>query len=264
MTSPSEIVLLIHGLGGTGQDFGLMRSKLEESGFQCIDILLPGHGGQPADLLSTSADQWVEAVRKKIEALRQEYGTVHVIGMCMGALLAAQAAKMTDLGKNGRDRLILLAPPLFLDGWSVPWYRALRYVLYQFPLITRLLRYRERAPYGVKNPRLRAVLQRKFGRGDRFHYGWVPFRTIQELDSLRKQVREGLEQICCSTLLVHAVDDELTSLKSAQFIRDRINSEPSKKHARLMVLSDSYHMICIDNEREEVFLNVSKFLGTPA
>ncbi|TCG04443.1 hypothetical protein BZM27_40835 [Paraburkholderia steynii] len=258
----SEVVLLIHGLGGTQHDLGRLQSRIADLGMATADLILPGHGGHPADLRDIPFDAWLSAVRRKLAGLRQCYRTVHLTGMCMGALLALEIAKLEGLGRNGRDRLILLAPPLFLDGWSLPWYRPIRHVLYRVPLLARYLRINERSPYGVKNKRLRTVLERKFSRGHSGHYAWVPLSTIEQLDRLRWSAMRDLERVRCPTLIIHSVDDELTSLRSAQYIRDRVNREDDYPKARLAVLADSYHMICIDNEREDVARQVTAFLAT--
>jgi carboxylesterase len=62
-------------------------------------------------------------------------------------------------------------------------------------------------------------------------------------------------QITCPVLVIHARDDELTSLKSAEFIGRTV------RNARVVVLENSYHMICVDNDREQVAASVLDFLG---
>ncbi len=255
-----EVVLLVHGLGGTPHDLGQLQSRINGLGMQTADLMLPGHGSQPEALRDVTLEDWIDALRGKLASLRERFRAIHVVGMCMGALLALEVSKREALGSNGRDRLILLAPPLFLDGWSLPWYRSIRHALYRIPMLANYIRIPERSPYGVKNQRLRTVLKRRFSRGDNRHYNWVPLSTIRELDRLRKMAMDGLNRLRCSTLLVHSVDDELTSLKSAQYIRDRINEGQATRRARLAALSDSYHMICIDNEREDVASQVTDFL----
>ncbi|WP_316893664.1 alpha/beta hydrolase [Ralstonia mannitolilytica] len=255
-----EVVLLVHGLGGTPHDLGQLQSRINGLGMQTADLMLPGHGSQPESLRDVTLDDWINALRGKLASLRERFRAIHVVGMCMGALLALEVSKREALGSNGRDRLILLAPPLFLDGWSLPWYRSIRHALYRIPMLADYIRIPERSPYGVKNQRLRTVLKRRFSRGDNRHYNWVPLSTIRELDRLRQMAMDGLARLQCSTLLVHSVDDELTSLKSAQYIRDRINEGQATRKARLAALSDSYHMICIDNEREDVASQVTEFL----
>ncbi|WP_226797841.1 alpha/beta hydrolase [Cupriavidus necator] len=261
----AEVVLLVHGLGGTEHDLGQLRTRITSMGMQTAELLLPGHGSQPEALRGVRLEDWLAALRGKLASLREQYRTVHMVGMCMGALLALEVGKIDGLGRNGRDRLVLLAPPLFLDGWSLPWYRPVRHALYRIPMLADYVRVRERSPYGVKNQRLRKLLKRRFSRGDGRHYPWVPLSTIRELDRLRHSARQGLDLLQCPTLLVHAADDELTSLKSAQYIHDRVNGNDAGNRtdprAHLVLLSDSYHMICIDNEREEVARQVTAFLA---
>jgi len=43
--------LLIHGLGGTQFDLGVMHKALLRAGVEIHSITLPGHGGQPEDLI---------------------------------------------------------------------------------------------------------------------------------------------------------------------------------------------------------------------
>src|SRR4029453_7965097 len=53
--------------------------------------------------------------------------------------------------------------------------------------------------------------------------------------------------------------DELTSLRSANFLVETIGGA----RARMVVLEDSYHMVCVDNDREIVAKNVLEFFGAP-
>jgi carboxylesterase len=70
---------------------------------------------------------------------------------------------------------------------------------------------------------------------------------------------KGLKRIQCQTLVVHARQDELTSLRSADFLVSGIGGD----RARMIVLENSYHMVCVDNDRELVARNVLEFLGVP-
>jgi carboxylesterase len=256
-----EAVLLVHGLGGTRNDLGSLRRKLATEGRQIYDLLLPGHGGRPDDLRGIDCEVWIDAVQRKVSELRRDYATVHVLGLCMGALLALETAKRGLIGANGQDRLVLLAPPVFLDGWSLPWYRAIRHVVYRIPLLAQAIRIRESFPFGVKNRRVRGLVERKLQCDESFHYSWVPLRSIRELDRLRARALVDAERVACPTLIVHSIDDELTSVRSAQYLRDRINSGRNTPRAQLRILTDSYHMICIDNEREHVAGHVKEFLA---
>jgi carboxylesterase len=122
----------------------------------------------------------------------------------------------------------------------------------------------EEDPYGIKNEQLRAIVKAKFERGENFHYGWVPLACIREVDRLRAMVMKGLKAIECPTLVVHAREDELTSLRSAHFLVEHIGGGARAGQARMVVLEDSYHMVCVDNDREIVAKNVLEFFGASA
>ncbi|WP_208457788.1 acyl-CoA-binding protein [Burkholderia sp. BCC0405] len=243
--------LLIHGLGGTQFDLGSMHRRLKRCGVETHALTLPGHGATPEALVSIHAHEWIDAVTEKYRELIDQYDTLHVMGMCMGALLAAAVCAREQ---HIKGRLVTLAPPIFIDGWSTPWYREARHIAYYLPFLSSKLKIEEGEPYGIKNELVRNIVKAKFARGDNFHYRWVPLACIREVDRLRRQVMRDLMLIRCPTLVVHAREDELTSLKSAEFIQDRV------RDVRVVVLENSYHMICVDNDREQVMSSVCKFL----
>ena len=151
----------------------------------------------------------------------------------------------------------MLAPPVYIDGWATPWYRGLRPLLYLVPGLGRTMKIEEEDPFGIKNEQLRAIVKAKFERGENFHYRWVPLECIRQVDRLRAIVMKRAKEIRCPTLVVHAREDELTSLRSANFMVEQIGGG----RARMVVLEDSYHMICVDNDREIVAKNVLEFFG---
>jgi carboxylesterase len=159
--------------------------------------------------------------------------------------------------KHTKGNLVVLAPPVFIDGWATPWYRGLRPLLYAIPGIGRTMKIEEEDPFGIKNEQLRAIVKAKFERGENFHYRWVPLECIRQVDRLRGILMKGAKDIRCPTLVVHAREDELTSLRSANFLVEQIGGG----RARMVVLEDSYHMICVDNDREIVAKNVLEFFG---
>ena len=247
-------VFLIHGLGGTQYDLGSMHKRLKNAGLVTHSLTLPGHGTKPEDLVGVTAEDWIDAVVAKYREIRDQHPTLHLMGMCMGSLLAATLAQR-EAHKKGR--LVLLAAPVFIDGWATPWYRGFRPLLYALPGLRNTMKIEEEDPYGIKNEQLRAIVKAKFERGENFHYRWVPLECLRQVDRLRAIVMSAAAKIACQTLVVHAREDELTSLRSANFLVERIGGG----RARMVVLEDSYHMICVDNDREIVAKNVLEFLG---
>ncbi len=258
-SAPAQVVapdgvFLIHGLGGTQYDMGSMHKRLKNAGFVTHSLTLPGHGTQPEDLLNCKAEDWIDAVTAKYREIRDLHPRLHLMGMCMGSLLAAVVAQQE---KHAKGNLVMLAPPVYIDGWATPWYRVLRPLLYAVPGIGRTMKVEEEDPFGIKNEQLRAIVKAKFERGENFHYRWVPLECIRQVDRLRAIVMKSAKDIRCQTLVVHAREDELTSLSSANFLVEQIGGA----RARMVVLEDSYHMVCVDNDREIVAKNVLEFLG---
>jgi len=247
-------VFLIHGLGGTQYDLGSMHKRLKNAGFVTHSLTLPGHGTQPEDLAGVTAEDWIAAVTAKYHEVRALHPRLHLMGMCMGSLLAAVLAQRE---RHAQGNLVLLAPPVYIDGWATPWYRGLRPLLYALPGVGRTMKIEEEDPFGIKNEQLRAIVKAKFERGENFHYRWVPLECIRQVDRLRAILMKGAKEIRCPTLVVHAREDELTSLRSANFLVEQIGGG----RARMVVLEDSYHMICVDNDREIVAKNVLEFFG---
>lgn len=255
----SEIVLMVHGLAGTQHDLGSLKQQFLKKGIQVDSFLLPGHGSSPEDLYGMPWQVWVDALKQKYLELKKTYSVVHMVSICMGSLLVLAVAKLGIMDK--REKLVLLSPPVFIDGWSLPWYRNVRYLAYHLPWFLKHYKIKESEPYGVKNEHIRAIVKRKFARNDGFHYSWIPLYSVRELDRLRNHIMQGLSSIKNQMLIIHAIDDELTSVKSAQYIRDQINLNSDQPTVKVHVLTDSYHMICTDNESNEVFKMTLDFLS---
>ncbi|MES2944915.1 MAG: acyl-CoA-binding protein [Pseudomonadota bacterium] len=247
-------VFLIHGLGGTQYDLGSMHKRLKNAGFVTHSLTLPGHGTTPEDLAGIVAEQWMEAVTAKYHEVAAQHETFHIMGMCMGSLLAIE---LTKRQRHTCGKLIALAPPIYIDGWATAWYTPLRHLIYFVPGVQARMKIEEEDPFGIKNEQLRAIVKAKFARGENFHYRWVPLACVRQVDRLRGWVMTGLKNMVTDTLVIHAREDELTSLNSANYLVEQIGGA----RARMVVLENSYHMICVDNDREQVARCVLEFFG---
>lgn len=255
MKTSSQAVLLVHGLGGTAYDLGALGRTLEEAGYVTHTPLLPGHGSNPEDLKATRWQDWVGAIEQEYHRLSQQYTRVHLAGICLGALVALEVARRVKLD----GQLMLYAPPMFLDGWGLPRLTWARHIVYRLPRLLARMRVPEQEPFGIKNARIRRAIQQRFASGDRFHYPYIPLATVREVDRLRAQLKPRLAEIRCRTLIVHAHEDEITSLRSARYLQKRLGGR-----CELMELSNSYHMVMVDNERGAVLQRSRAFLQDTA
>lgn len=259
MSAPA--VLLIYGLGGSIHDFGLLPARLRQAGFETLTPLLAGHGTKPQDLTSVVMEQWLQDVRRAHQRLASQHETVHIVGMCMGSLLACELAKeLSEAGRATSGQLVMLAPTLILDGWRVPWYQWLRHIHHVIPWLRRCYRVQESDPYGIKNERLRAIIKKRFAQGHGVHYAWVPMQSLWQLDRLRRRVMKGLGQLKQPTLMIHAREDEFSSVQTIELLRRNLGAQ----QIETLILENSYHMVCVDNDSPRLIEAVTRFLTQPS
>jgi carboxylesterase len=240
--------LLIHGLGGTPVELKFVAKGLARRGFRVHCCQLAGHCGSEADLVATSWQDWYASVVDAFEELRAECDTVVAGGLSMGGVLALHLAAQRPGEVHG---LALYAPTLWYDGWSVPWYR----FILQFALISsfgqaivrRVYRYTEGEPYGIKDPTIRGVLLAAMKSGDTTQAGILttPGQSVCQLYNLVKVVQRELKTITAPALIIQARDDDLSSLKNAEYLQRNLGGLVGT-----IVLDDSYHIVTVDRQRD--------------
>ena len=103
--------LLIHGLTGTPYEMRYLGEQLAVRGVRVRGVKLAGHAGTPEELGETGYDNWYESVVKGLEELRQLGEPIIVVGLSMGAVLAARLT--ADQGESIAG-VVMLAPAFFL------------------------------------------------------------------------------------------------------------------------------------------------------
>jgi carboxylesterase len=153
--------------------------------------------------------------------------------------------------------IVLLSVTLSYDGWAMPWYRFLLDWAYYTPMRKRW-RYREESPFGLRNEALRAKIGRAMQRNDLSEVGpsTISLPALHEASRLAASVGKTLGTLKNDCLLIHAIDDETSSPRNAQFVASNVGST----YLRTIYLDDSYHMITSDNEREIVARETAAFL----
>jgi carboxylesterase len=195
-------VLMIHGLGGTRHDFGSLDRKFEQIGCDVYLPSLPGHGSCPDQLSGVSLRDYMQLLSRTYRDLISRYERVDVAGISMGALLAVM---LSARERMTRGRLILLSPPLFLDGWGGSRLRPLRYLMYCVPGLRHLIRVPEGEPFGIKNDRIRSLIRRALKKGSGVHYPYVPLAAIAQVDWMRFAAKRALPRVACETLVMHSL-----------------------------------------------------------
>ena len=246
-------VVLIHGLGGTPNELALIAKGLNRGGYTVSCPQLAGHCGTEDDLLKTNWSDWAGSVDRAFDALKQDCDHVYVGGLSMGAILAIELASRRHDQIAG---LLLFAPTLVYDGWSIPWYSFLLKWAMMTP-VGKHYRFVEREPYGIKDKRLRARIIASMQSGNSAEAGILgtPSESVREFWRLVEVVKRRLNFIENPTLILHARDDDVSSLKNAEIIARAVRGP-----AEIVVLEDSYHLITMDRQRDVVIDRSRQFI----
>ena len=247
-------VLLIHGLGGTPTELRFIAQSLARDGRTVYCSQLAGHCGTPEELRRTTWQEWYASVEEAHDRLLQHCDVIVAGGLSMGGILALHLAQKRPETVHG---LLLYAPTLTLDGWSMPWYsRALNYVR---PLPIRLeFELAEREPYGLKDERVRALVASSMQSGDSGQAGTfrTPMRSFANFNRLVAVVKGELGKLRQPALIVHPRDDDMASLKNAHYLQANLGGLVDS-----VILDDSYHMVTLDQQRHIVAERSLGFVG---
>jgi len=248
-------VLLIHGLSGNPLEMQYLSKRLRKEGFAVYAPHIEGYGfGERAHPFATGTWQdWRAQILETFDAIALDHRNVCVAGLCVGAVLALDLAAE----RPGRvSALSLLATTLFYDGWSLPWYQFLAPLAYYTPL-RNLYSYRERHPYGVKNEFLRKWIAREMTEKSTSIAGAsrLPMNAVLQAKKLIRQVKKTMPTVTAPALVVHAIEDDVASVRSAEFVLDNIGSDD----VDFVLLRDSYHMVTLDNEKDRVAAETACF-----
>jgi carboxylesterase len=240
--------LLIHGLGGTPVEMRFVARGIAQAGYTVHCPQLAGHCGTFEDLRLTTWTEWYAGVLTAYENLKAECDTVIVGGLSAGAILALRLAADHPGTIAGT---VLLAPTLKLDGWGVPWYSVL-FNLVRDKYSADFFPFAEREPYGIKDPRVRALVTQAIQSGDSSQAGQMtnPGRVM-----LINDVKPRLGSIKQPALIVHPRDDDRASYRSnAVHLQMNLGGLVDT-----LVLDDSYHVVTFDRQRDLVISRTLAF-----
>lgn len=251
-------VLLLHGLQSSPAELQPIAKRLHQAGYTVHVPHIAGYGFFQGDTPRsvTHWQDWHAAAIAEFKQLKQTHSTVSVGGLCIGATLSLSIA--AELGDEV-SALTLLAATLWYDGWSIPWYRFLRYIGYYSPF-RYLYTYREREPFGLKNVQLRKWIAREMSHKDSSIVGAnkLNLPAIQEAERMIKSVKNSLPRVSAPAIIIHAIEDDVASPRNARYIAGHIGS----KQLETVMLHNSYHMITVDNDRELVASETIRFFAT--
>jgi carboxylesterase len=255
-SSPEQrpAVLLFHGLCANPLELAPVAKSLREVGYVVEVPAMPGYGVSSStgeQLPVPPFEHWLAEAEAAFDRLAATHGRVAVGGLCMGAVLALALA-----ARRPASALVLISTTLHFDGWNVsPWRRLLP--LAYLPPLRRRMSFRETAPYGLKNERLRAWVEQAMATTQVSAVGAARLSaaSLYEASRLIRHVRARLPRLAAPTVVLHATEDDVASPRTVRELQQRLGQPPE-----VHWFHDSYHMLTLDNERVAVARTVRDFL----
>lgn len=223
-------VLLIHGLGSSTEDWEPQVDALRGA-FTVVTYDVRGHGRTAKPRGKYSLPQFAADAARLIEHLG--VGSVHVVGLSMGGMIAFQLA--TDRPDLVRSMIIVNSgPEMVLRTWKE------KFAIYQRSVIVRLLGMSKmgevlatRLLPAPEHAALRQTFVERWGRNDPGAY----LRALAALVGWSVMAR--LPAITCPVLVV-AADQDYTPV---EWKRAYTSAMP---RASLVVIPDSRHMMPVE------------------
>ena len=240
-------VLLIHGLTGTPTELRRVAQGLARDGTCTVYVpTLAGHCGDNSDLQATGWRDWYEGVRKTFAGIRQRHRQVFVGGLSMGAVMSMYLASEHPGQVTG---LLMYSTTLRYDGWSINKLAFMTPLLMKIPFGVHLCSFAEKPPYGIKNQRLRAVVERQMKAGESSNAGLLTMEgvTVRELHRMNAVVKKRMPSITTPALVVHSIEDDITSRWNADYVERHLGGPVIK-----VLLDNCYHMITVDLQYRSV------------
>lgn len=228
--SRSTGVLLLHGFGDTPQALARISRALADRGYAVRVPLLPGHGRTIADFARSDGAAWLDEARRAFDDMVRRHDRVAVVGLSMGAALAAILAGERP---PRLAALIALAPYIVVG-----------------PRVRRLARHR--GWIHAFAPWLPAADERSIrdddARATSLGYGMVSARLLHELATVADRAREALPRIVAPTLVIMSRDDNRVDARDVE----RALADLRAPDTRIVWLEASGHVITVDHERDRV------------
>lgn len=228
-------VIMLHGLTASPTEVLPIAQYFREvrPEFTLSCPLLPGHGTTPEQLRATTAEAWIQAVQSEVERVSRHCRSVSLIGVSMGAVLAAHIAC-----HDARVRSVAMLAPMFAFRASarflLPW---LRYVK----------PYLSKSAQSIDNHRRKGL----------YSYDRYPVDSLNALRRLARRVRAGLGELRVPTLIAAGRKDRYLPWSILEQLCREVGSERVEK----VECDHSGHVLPHEPDAPRLFKALDRFIG---
>ncbi|MEW6716286.1 MAG: alpha/beta fold hydrolase [Chloroflexota bacterium] len=225
--------LLVHGFTGTPKEMRWMGEHLAKQGYSVLAPRLTGHATQPNDMVRARWWDWLDCIEDGWHLLDGASKHKVVAGLSMGGVLS-----------------LLFASRFLVKGviaMSTP---------FELPPDPRLPIIRLLHPFLPSAPKGPSDWHDVEAESVHIDYPYYPTRSIIELQSLLKEMRNALPKVTAPVLLIHSRQDGGVDPENIEKIYQHLGS----KDKQVLWVENSGHVITRDLEKEKVFQAASEFI----
>ena len=237
-------ILCVHGYADVPAVYRTMAPELAARGYTCRALRLPGFGEPMAAYRRTSRAQWLDEVRREVEALRTTHDRVWIAGHSTGGALALQLAGLDD---GAIDGIVLLAPLLKVSSERSPilpthrWFAIGDRILHCTDMVENVF------PIVGDDPEVGNYPYRDL---------FVPLNVVRDLFGLMAEVEGTGPAVSVPVLLFQAGADKVVDNPESTAYFDSLAS-PVKERIEL---PRSGHAIMIDSDWTNVVEEMHRFI----
>jgi carboxylesterase len=233
--------LMLHGFTASPYEMRYIGHKLNEAGYAVSAPRLPGHGTNIQDLDRTGWEDWYREVRVSYESLAAAYPKVFVVGSSAGGTLALYL--LSD-GAQVAGAALLSTPVRFHSILLRSCFALLSFV----PGLSLLPAQKKRGGPDIRDETTKKNL---------ITYTHGPIRAGLRFIRFVGKTRRRLGRVMAPLLVMQSINDHVIPADNPDII---INSVASRIK-RLVWLTESYHILAWDVERDRVAADIIDFFN---
>lgn len=251
-------VLLLHGLTGMPSEMRPIEKHLLKQGCVVSCPMLAGHGSDHNALLAVGWRDWLASAKSALDELLKTCDHVVIGGLSMGALLSIMLA----VDEPRVSGIMLLSTTISYDGATSTRFKIFLPFVDIIPWLGTNCYWTESPPYGLKDIRLQKQITKQVEaakRGESTSFGL--FRTyagsLRQMDKLVVQVKKQAKKVRCPALVIHALEDTITTVKNAEAVCKMMTANDKT----LVLLSGCDHVLTLDLRRKDVAAYMARFIA---
>lgn len=264
--NPDTVIIAVHGINGAAQDYSGLGSYIKEnlpsSALYAAETRGQGHDpnkSRRGDIYRR--EEWYKDLNTFTTLIKQKHPNAKIIwcGESMGSLIVTHAYSAYPANRKPPcDAIILLAPVVNLSHKLPAWkYHTANFISailprYRVPLTALSGEESVKVTQGADSHDEQSAT-------NSYH---IPKFTLRLLSTLGKHIcsmHDKATHFSHPTLIINGGKDYFTPPQYVETFYQKIPSSTDKQHR---YFPDAYHLLMYDDQRQEIFADIVKWIKT--